>query len=346
MKRLTRMTASILFLFSLTLPAAADPNMATVQAFRARNFDLADTLATMAWDAWKTGSDVQQGVAAANLAAVRAIRGDLDGARTWQETARAAISKSGNSVLEARLLIASALVDYIDGRQYGNAEPDEALEKLSRARALLSREDRALDLVEAEMQARSNQGERAQAGYMAFMRLIAGCEAEGDSTALARCCASMARMEGSTGGHSAAERGYQRAYHAFGKQGRLRDATVALRNVGLAQWKQGKLDEARATLEALLARAERANDPLGQLLALNDLSMMLVSAGETETAIDYDRRAQSALRAFAESVDHHGSVVDDVTQIYKFRYVGKPDYLVDLFDGFYVNLLIAREGTP
>jgi hypothetical protein len=347
MKQFMWSTASILLFVSVAVsPALGNPYESTRVAFQKRYWEHADSIAAFAWDHYKDGADREAGIAAANHAALRAARGDIEGARSWHETASERLTKHGDEQLIGRLKIADALVDFIDSRQYGNAEPDDAFEKLVEARKHLGSETRVLDLVEAEMQLRSNEGERAQTGYLTTMRLMSASEASGDSLTLARCAASMARMEGSTGGHAPAERGYDRAFRIFRAAKLQRDSNIALRNVGLAQWKQGKLEDGRTTLESVVVRADRSGDRLSGVLALNDLSMLLATSGDAVGAISYDRRAHDALRALAKSVADHGGLAEDLTQIYKMRYVGKPDYIVDLFGSFYSYLMITQEVSP
>ena len=71
------------------------------------------------------------GIAAANRAALCAIRGELGAAARWHKQAHGNLSALGDPVLLARLRVARGITAFMDARRFGNAEPDEALEQAS-----------------------------------------------------------------------------------------------------------------------------------------------------------------------------------------------------------------------
>ena len=316
-------------------------NTETVTAFRSRDISRAERLAQQAWVRYENSqSKKDAGIAAANLASMKAIHGSLKSAREWYATAEIMFKASGDDRYVGRLKLCVALVDYLESRQFGNSEPDEALRNIEEARSLLGAGAHILDQIEAEIYLRSNQGERVTSGYMSYLQILKACESSGDSLSLGRCSARMGRFEGSGGDHSAAEKFSFRAFGILDALGKGIEANFALRNAGLAKWKQRDLDGARELLEQVV---ERAPESRSAFLALNDLSMLFAAEGQTEEAIRFDRESNRILRAVLERYPDHGSVIHDLSHLYKMRYVGRPTYALDMFGGFLDNLAMSEE---
>ncbi|MCZ6633195.1 MAG: hypothetical protein O7G87_07300, partial [bacterium] len=287
------------------------------------------------------------GVAAANLGAIHAFYGRLDEATGWQDRAMGFFETAGDKEMLGKLAVARAVTAYIGSRQFGNAEPDDAIAHMETARSLLG--DQAILHCEFELLLRSNQGDRAQSGYVKYKGLIRACEAQGDSLTLAHCAARVGWLEGSSGGHDSAAQLYGRAYRIYTSNGLEDAALLAQRNIGIGQWKSGEPEAAIATLNAALKKAQSANDLRMRLMLSNDLAMVSAVAKAEDQAIAYDRQADAALEALSRALESDllkDSVVFDFTLLLKMRYTGKATYVVDQFDGFYEYLALIPEGNP
>ena len=153
-----------------------DLNVQMVQAFRSRSFDRAGVLAETAWDRYEPLKEGRQtGIAAANLGAIHAFYGRLDEATAWQDRAMDFFETAGDKEMLGKLAVARAVTAYIESRLFGNAEPDDAIVHMETARSLLG--DQAILHCEFELLLRSNQGNRAQSGYVKYIGLIRACEA-------------------------------------------------------------------------------------------------------------------------------------------------------------------------
>lgn len=321
--------------------AEANLNTETATAFRSRDFSGAERLAQKAWERFEQdASNTDAGIAAANLGAIEAIRGSLKDARKWHATAEQLFRASGEERYVGRLKLSAALVDYIESRQYGNSEPDDALRNIEEARSLLGTVPHILDQIESELLTRSNQAERVQSGFERYLQILSVYESNGDSLSIGRCSARMGRVEGATGGHGSAKRAFVRAFSILDALGREVEADFALRNAGVAKWKLGDFGGARQMLEQVVARSPESRSAM---LALNDISMLLAAQGETQEAIRFDLAANRVLRAILKRYPDHGSVTHDLSHLYKMRYVGRPTYTVDMFGGFFDYLAISEE---
>jgi tetratricopeptide (TPR) repeat protein len=178
------------------------------------------------------------------------------------------------------------------------------------------------------------------------MGMISTCEANGDSLMLAQCMMRLGRIEGGSGGHSAAETNFTRALGIYEAAGNVNQAMVAARNIGLARWKQKRLEAAAEILEKTYERAKAENSPRTSLLILNDLSMLYTSLNQPEEAIRHDRAADDLLLSMAEDITA-GKLEDhlnlDFWLLYKQRYIGKPSYELEMFDGFFSYLALSPE---
>jgi tetratricopeptide (TPR) repeat protein len=291
----------------IVLPSMAisqgDLNVLTTNAFRSLSFQEASRLAQDAWNAYESGKDKKQaGIAAANLGAMDAVYGRLGKAQDWQAEARKILSNAGDPSLLGRLGVAEALTNFLDAHQYSHGESDDAIANLEEARKSIDGQNAIFDVCEAEILGNSNDGQRVTAGYMKYMGMISACEASGNSLLLAQCLMRLGKTEGGTGGHATAERNFTRALGIYEAAGDVNQSMVASRNIGLARWKQKKLEPSAEILKKTLVRAQAENSPRTALLILNDLSMLHTALGESEEAITHDRAADDLLLSIAADI--------------------------------------------
>ncbi len=159
----------------------------------------------------------------------------------------------------------------------------------------------------------------------------------------------LGRIEGSSGGHGSATGLFERARRIYEEAGDADGALLAQRNVGVAEWKSGKHDDALTTLARALEKATAAGDERTRMMLLNDHAMVLASLGREEEAIAFDRQSDEALVALGEGLrsgTYEDSVLFDFSQLLKMRYTGKATYVIDLFGDFYEHLAFSAGGQP
>ncbi len=155
--------------------AENDLNAATAQAFHARSWEAARTLADSAWAVYeKSGDPARAAIAAANLGGVYAIYGRLEEAASFQEKAREFLGGTKNGVLVGKLARARAITAFLDSRQFGNMEPEKAIAEMGTALELL--EPSEVEPCHAEVLGQSGQGNRVQDGYIKYLGLISAVE--------------------------------------------------------------------------------------------------------------------------------------------------------------------------
>jgi tetratricopeptide (TPR) repeat protein len=301
-------------------PEDEDLNAQMVLAFRSRSFAQAKKLAEAAWLRYEQKGRKQGDMAAANLGAIYAFNGKIDEAEAWQDRAEGFLKSTEDQALQGQLARARAITAYIGATQFGNAEPDDALAHIERARNLLG--DEAIRMCECQVLSNSNQGNRVQSGYVKFRKLIETLKTEGDSLALARCLLSMGWIEGASGGHGAAEGSFKRAHRIYESERHTDAALLAQRNFGVALWQNGKEDAAIEQFQKALKKAQDRSDLRMQVILFNDLAMVFARMEKEDEAIAYDRQAQDALAELSQALASghlEDSVVFDFSLLIKMR---------------------------
>ena len=330
---------------TVTSEEGGDLNAQTTRAFHARSWKAARVLADSAWAAYSPSKDpLLAGVAAANLGGVHAFYGRLGEAASYHDKAEGLLG-SATPDLIGKLARARAIAAFVDSRQFGNLEPEDAIAEMVKASESLGSAE--IEPCHAEVLGQSNQGNRVQDGYIKYLGLISQVEGAGDSLAVADCVSRLGRIEGSSGGHGSAAGLFERARRIYEEAGDSASALLAERNVGIARWKLGKHDAALVTLAKSLKTATSAGDDRLRMMLLNDHAMVLASIGQEKKAIGFDRQADEALLALSQGLrsgKYEDSVLFDFSLLLKMRYTGKATYVIDLFPGFYEHLTFTPEG--
>ncbi len=319
-------------------------NRQACRAFLNRDFQAAQASAQQAWDLCQKGADgPAPGLAAAGLAAVLTMHGRFEKALQWQGRAEEVFVSGGDTTLQGRLEAARAVTNFLRARQYSAGETEEALIGIRKARELLGANDARTANIEAEILCHSNDANRAQSGYMKYMRLLRQCRAKGDSTGLALCATRMGRTEGITGGHGATLKYYTEALGIFRAQKDTGGIGLALRNIGLAQRKQRQYSESEAASQEALDLARHGGNQRLALEVLNDMNLLYAETGEAARAQECDLQAQAAMRSIVEGLKQGqftDTVLFDFYQLLNMRYVNRPPYDADPFVGFYDQLVL------
>lgn len=278
------------------------------------------------------------------LAGLKAILGDFDGANALYEEARGAYDLEPE--VSARLVVAQAIVAFMNGRRYGDGAPTEALDLLTRAKDILGKEDLAVKMVEAEISGYSSKANHVTQSYMGYMNLLAGCQKAGDSLRVGHCAMRLGRVDGTTGGHGGALRNFERAAHIFEAAGDQMMHAWALRNMGHAQRKLGHYDVAQALLMQALDLARQTETRGLEVRVLNDLSRMAMERGNFDVAVAYEKDLDAVLRNLQMAIDAEDtrdSVRLDFYHLLKLRYASLLPYETDLYVGFYDQLIWAEK---
>jgi tetratricopeptide (TPR) repeat protein len=276
------------------------------------------------------------------LAAIKATQGDFKAANMLYEREREALSIEPE--VSGRLMVAQAIVAFLNSRQYGDAAPQEALDLLVGAKDILGKEDLAIKMVEMEIMGYSSKAMHVQQAYLGYMQLLSSFQKSGDSLRVGHCAMRLGRVDGATGGHGGALQNFERAAHAFETLGDLPMQAWALRNVGHANRKMGHYEKAGAFLERALA--EKTDIDVLQVRILNDLSRLSMETEKEEVAFGYEKKAHAVLALIQKKIvqgERGDSVILDFYHLLKLRYATLLPYETDVYTGFYDQLILDRE---
>lgn len=322
--------AKWIFVIWVGMVGVGDANDNFAQAFAQRDWGLAESLALA-----ETGT--LKGV---YVGGVKTMLGDFDGAHEAYETARGQVDI--DPVASGRLVVAQAIVAFLEGRQYGDGAPVDALRLLTRAKDLLGKDDLAIRMVEAEIMGYSSKAVHVQQAYVGYMQLITSCAKTGDSVRVAHCAMRLGRIDGATGGHGGALQNFARAAHIFDMQKDVSMHAWALRNMGQANRKLGHYDVAQEHLEKALGLAQEANARALKMRILNDLSRLAMEMEDETRAIQFEKEADAALSDLQQKIrsgERVDSVMLDFYHLLKLRYATLLPYETDLYVGFYDQLI-------
>ena len=311
-------------------------NRKAFASFQTQDFRQAEAAALEAWN--RSDPDaLGAGLAAANVAAVLAIKGQLDGALQWQGRAEGIFRRKRETGLLGRLAVARAVTHFLGSLKFSAGNAEDSLPDLKEARELLGEEDFRMARVEAQILCNSEQAEHAQAGYMAFVRLSATHEKDGNRMCGARCAVCMGHAEGKSGGHRSALQYYEKALEIYLAEGDSVGAGLALRNIGLARRKLRQYPESEAACRKALDMARGTENTRLEIEALNDLSLLYMEMGDEAGARSADREARAAVQAVAEAIRSgqlDDTVLLDFYQVLKIRYANLLPYSTEMFAGF------------
>ena len=313
-------------------------NAEAYRLFHERDFGEAGKAARLAHALCDSGVDLRSaGIASANLAALLTLDARFDQAQSLQREADAIFARAGLKEQRGRLHVACAVTSFLSARRYSDDEPEQAIEDLRRAAALLDTGDLRMRIVTAEIMARSNRPERFSSGYTELARLVALCKQKGLSGSASVCARHLAVMEGVSGGHRAALKYNAVAHKVEQAQGHDLEAADALRNIALAQRKLEKYAASEESLHQSLALASKLHNKRMQFVVLNDLALLLTEAGRGQAAQLMDVRADSMLRSLAADLQSgalEDNILFDFHGLVRQRYANLLPYGTDLFEGF------------
>jgi hypothetical protein len=338
------MRARIVLVLLVVLPGAALAadtralNGKAWEAFRARDFAVAEASARAAWRAAEADADARQaGVAAANVAAGLAMRGRFAEALEWSGKSDARLAASGSTKARGRLAAARALIHLADGaREAGQAE-------FARAETWLGKDDWPLAFV--RLTALVYAEPASDTVYKGLAALLKTARAEKDPQRTLRCLLALGWGETFFDpGSSLARYREAHALVAGGTDPELR--AYAAHDLGTALFRSRDLGAAEAAFAEGLAEARRSADRPLQVVLLNDLSLLHVQTGEDAAAREEDASAQRVLAGIAEDL-RRGRIEDtlllDFRQLSKLRYLDLPSVLFPLFHGLFDQLALDPE---
>jgi len=305
------------------------------EAFRARDFAVAEASARAAWSAAESEADARQaGVAAANVAAGLAMRGRFPEALEWSRKSDARLAANGSTKARGRLAAARALIHVADGgREAGQRE-------FARAEAWIGKDDWRLAFVRLTALLYSEPASGKV--YEGLSALLKTARAEKDPERTLQCL--LALGWGETFFDPGASLARYREAHALvagGTDSELR-AYVA-HDLGTALFHSRDLGAAEAAFEEGLAEARRSSHRPLQVVLLNDLSLLHAQTGEDAAAREDDASAQQVLARIAEDL-RPGRIDDtlilDFRQLSKLRYLNLPPVLFPLFHGLFDQLAL------
>jgi tetratricopeptide (TPR) repeat protein len=319
-----------IFLIWAGMIGVGNANDDFVQAFAQRDLRRAESLALS-----ETGD--LKGV---YLGGVKTMLGDFDGAHEAYEMARGQLHLE--PVASGRLLVARAIVAFLNSRQYGDGAPVDALRLLTRAKDILGKDDLAIRMVETEIMGYSSKADHVQQAYVGYMQLLSLCQKTGDSLRVAHCAMRLGRIDGATGGHGGALQNFARAAHIFDVQKDGLMHAWAFRNMGQAHRKLGHYDVAQEHLEKALHLAQEADARPLTMRILNDLSRLAMEMEDETQAIVWEKEADVVLGHLQQKIqsgERMDSVMLDFYHLLKLRYASLLPYETDLYVGFYDQLI-------
>jgi hypothetical protein len=307
------------------------------EAFRARDFAVAEASARTAWSAAEADADAgQAGVAAANVAAALAMRGRFPEALEWSRKSDARLAASGSTKARGRLAAARALIHLADGaREAGEAE-------FARAETWIGKDDWPLAFV--RLTALVYAEPASDTVYAGLAALLKTARAEKDPQRTLLCLLALGWGETFFDPGSSLAR-YREAHAlAGGTDPELR--AYAAHDLGTALFRARDLGAAEAAFGEGLAEARRSADRPLQVVLLNDLSLLHAQTGEDAAAREEDASAQRLLAGIAEDL-RQGRIEDtlllDFRQLSKLRYLNLPSVLFPLFHGLFDQLALDPE---
>jgi tetratricopeptide (TPR) repeat protein len=322
-------------------PPAFEQNRAAWRAFREKDFGAAEQAARAAWATAESEREPLQSVfAAANLAAALTMRGRLDEAREWSLRAEERLGGTSQPETRGRLLAARALIE--------GARGDEAASKqaLAEAAKALGAKDWRLRMLTNLLVVYMDL--EIAAGYDEVRALRDAARAAGNQQGEAVALAAIGWVEGLGGAESAAL-AFEKARELFAASGHASLLPLMDHDIGGVFLRAGAAERARAPLERGLEAARKGGDLRAEVLLLDDLSLCYVRTGDARRAREADQAAGERLARLAEDVRSgrlEDSLLLDLRQLTKQRYVNQPSLLVDLFVGLSDQLALEPVAEP
>jgi len=334
---------AVLALGAATAPAAEEspsPNQAAWQAFQRRDFQGCERLATEGWKRAEADHDsLQAALAAANLAAAVAVRGQLDEGLEWSRRAEQALGPEREPRVRGRILVAQGLLRQARG------EEEESAQAFVRAQVALGADDWPLAFAETLAKAYDWEDLNAAFQRMNGLRDAARISKEPDRAALALLV--LGWLEG-VGGSPEAVTKFEEARSILVSRNQSAVLPLIDHNIGSVHLWLDHLSEAQVAFERGLAEARAASDRRMEVILLDDLGMLFSQKEDWPRAIASDREAGERLAAILEDVKQgrlEDSLLLDLRRLVKGRYVHKPQMLIDLFLGLFDQLAVEPQTS-
>jgi hypothetical protein len=336
--------AGALLAWSVAAAAGADalgPNRRAWTSFRARDFAATETASREAWAAASSNGDARQaGVAAANLAAVLAMRGRLREALEWSGRAEERLVAAGARKPRGRLLAARALMHYAGGAR------GEGSKAFTQAETWLDKDDWPLAF--ARLTVGLYVDPSSQTSYEGLQVLLKRAQDGQDRERTLRALLALGWAETFFDpATSVAHYREARDLAAAGADAELR--AYAAHDLGVAHFRRGELGPAEAAFRAGLDEVGTSGDRHLQVVLHDDLSLLHAQKGDEAKAREEDRAEARLLAGLAEEL-RAGRIEDtvllDFRQLSKTRYLNLPGVLFPLFHGVFDQLALDPAAEP